>query len=87
MKDTDLDMRKKQHEIFMRKPASERIQEAFKMTEFARMVVQNRIKRLTPDISSSELKAELFKTVYRNDFSSSTLEIITRHFLSPDLIE
>ena len=82
MTDTELEFRKKQHEIVMLKPASQRIQEAFEMAEFARMVVLNRLRREHPEASESHLKAELFRIVYRNHFTEEAMNCIVQNLVS-----
>ncbi len=76
MNDTPEHIRRKQFEIYMAKPLSERIKGVFEMTELSRSIIRNQIKLKNPDISEIDLKIELFKTFYRSDFDKITLDEI-----------
>ena len=78
MKDTTAEIEKKQKEIFMAKSPGERLVICLEMTDFARALVESGIKAKNPHISSFELRAEVFKRFYKNDFQPDKLEKIAR---------
>ncbi len=86
MKDTKTKIEKKQKEIFMAKSPGERLAICLEMTDFARALVESGIKAKNPNISSFELRAEVFKRFYKNDFKPDELEKIA-HWLSLEQIQ
>ena len=81
MKDTTAEIEKKQREILMAKSPGERLAICLEMTDFAHELVESGIKAKTPNISCFDLKAEVFKRFYKNDFEGEELERIA-HWLS-----
>ena len=81
MKDTTAEIEKKQRDLFMAKSPGERLAICLEMTDFARALVETRIKSKHPNISGLNLKAEVFKHFYKNDFKPDELEKIA-HWLS-----
>ena len=76
MQDTKPEIFQKQKEIFLAKTPGERLSICLEMIDFGRTLVESRIKAKYPEISDSELKAEVFKTFYKNNFSPEKLEKI-----------
>lgn len=76
MDDTPDYIKKKQFDIIMSKPFSERLHMAFDMIDFSRTLIKSGIKRENPDISPVELHIELFRAFYKNDFDEQTLNKI-----------
>ncbi len=76
MEDTPTNIQKKQLEIFMAKSPDERMTICFEMIDFGRTLAETKIKEENPNITTSELKAEVFKLFYKNDFEASELEKI-----------
>ena len=69
MQDTPDYIYKKQHEIFMQKPAKERFLLNLELTEFVREMTKRRIIKQYPNISKAELQCEMFKQSYSDLFS------------------
>ena len=81
MEDTSIEMLLKQFEIINSFPLSKRVAMLFDLTELSREIIKNRIRATHPNISESELNAELFKVFYREDFDSDSLERISKSIL------
>ncbi len=79
MNDTPHHILVKQFEIINSKPLKERLLNLFEMTELSRTIIQNRIKQKFPHLSEIDLKIELFKTFYRFDFDTNTLNRIAEN--------
>jgi hypothetical protein len=45
----------------------------FKMTELSRTIILNQLRAQKPELNEIELKIELFRTFYRDDFKEETL--------------
>jgi hypothetical protein len=78
--DTPKEIRKIQNQIFFQKTVQERFQIGIEMIEDAKKIVENSIKRKNPQISSIDLKIEVFKRFYKNDFSEEKKEDIIKGF-------
>ena len=76
MKDTSTKTHKKQLEIYMAKSAGERLTICLEMIDFGRTLAETKIKEENPNITASDLKAEVFKLFYKNDFEGEELEKI-----------
>ena len=68
MQDTTEDMRLKQIEIYLSKSPEERMRIGLDMICFGYNMTANRIIQANASLNERELKAELFKEFYRNDF-------------------
>ena len=79
MNDTPQDIYKKQLEIINRIPLQDRIKNLFELTELSRTIIKNRIMERNPDFTKSDLKAELFRIFYRNDFDEDELNQIASY--------
>ena len=77
MNDTPKYILQKQYEIISAKPLKERIKGLFELTELSRKIIRNRIKNKFPGISETDLKIELFRIFYKQDFDKETLARIT----------
>jgi hypothetical protein len=89
MIDTPRHILQKQFEIIYSKPLKERIDGLFEMTELSRKIILNQLKTNNPEWSEIELKIELFRTFYKFDFNTETLNLITenmRLFLKSETI-
>jgi hypothetical protein len=85
MNDTPRYVLQKQFEIIISKPLKERIAGLFEMTELSRKIILNQLKTNNPELSEIELKIKLFKTFYKFDFDTETLNLIAenmRQFLT-----
>ena len=78
--DTPKEIRKIQNQIFFQKTVQERFQIGIEMIEDAKKIVENSIKSKNPQISIIDLKIEVFKRFYRNDFSEEKKEDIIKGF-------
>jgi hypothetical protein len=81
MTDTPDFIRKKQIEIFLAKPESVRWQLGLGMIDEVWHSVKNSIHIEKPHLSQAELRVELFKRYYKNDFSALELDIIAQKLL------
>ena len=76
MQDTTDEMLNKQREIIFSKTPAERFMMGIEMCEDVRKIVKSSIKNKNPDISKLDLKIEVFKRYYTNDFSQKELDLI-----------
>ena len=76
MNDTPTYILQKQFDIINNKPLRERLLNVFDLTELSINIISNQIKSKNPGISDIDLKVELFKIFYKNDFNSEELGII-----------
>jgi len=80
MKDTPDEIYAKQFAIFMAKPIKERFLLNLQLTELVRETTQRRIKRQHPEFNDDEVKIEMIKQFYSNDFSADEMEAIIRRY-------
>ena len=78
--DTPKEIRKIQNRIFFQKTVQERFQIGIEMIEDAKKIVENSIKSKNPQISEIDLKIEVFKRFYKNDFSEEKMGDIVKGF-------
>jgi hypothetical protein len=78
--DTPKEIRKIQNQIFFQKTVQERFQLGIEMIEDAKKIVENSIRIKNPQISAIDLKIEVFKRFYKNDFSEEKKEDIIKGF-------
>ena len=78
--DTPKKIRKIQNQIFFQKTVQERFKIGIEMIEDAKKIVENSIKIKNPQISAIDLKIEVFKRFYKNDFSEEKMEDIVKGF-------
>lgn len=76
MNDTPESIYQKQFEILESKSMHERWIMAFDLTELSRHLIMNAIRRENTGISEVDLKVELFRRFYRNDFEEYELNKI-----------
>ena len=76
MNDTPEYIAQKQFEIIYKKPAIKRFLMSFEMTNFAHDLLESTIRSKQPGISEINLKIEVFKRFYINDFSESEMNRI-----------
>ncbi|MCU0445018.1 MAG: hypothetical protein MUE85_08870 [Microscillaceae bacterium] len=69
MKDTQPEIYQKQFEIIFQKSVIERFAMIEQLQNTMRQLAEQRIKQTQPNIDSSGLVAEIFKTYYEADFS------------------
>ena len=69
-----------QKEIMMQKTAKERFEIAMQLTDNYRKNIENDIKKENHQISVEELKIEVFRRFYKNDFSEGKMEDIVKGF-------
>lgn len=79
MQDTSPEIMLIQHNIWMKKTEEERFRMGIEMIEEGRKLVESSIKNENPGISPTELKREVFKRFYENDFSAEELNTILQH--------
>ena len=78
--DTPKEIRKIQNQIFFQKTVQERFKIGIEMIEDSKKIVENSIKIKNPQISANDLKIEVFKRFYKNDFSEEKMEDIIKGF-------
>jgi hypothetical protein len=76
MNDTQPKMAKLYHQLLMAKTGEERLLMGCSMFDFAKLIVLSSIKNENPGISPSEIRQELFKRFYQNDFTASQTQKI-----------
>jgi 6-pyruvoyl-tetrahydropterin synthase len=81
MDDTPEFIKQKQHEIIMAKSAAERLDMAFEMAEFGRLMVRDRVRRQFPDLSEAEIQAKFIREYYYDRFSEEEFQRIDAHML------
>ncbi len=80
MKDTGPEMLDMQREFLMAKTDSEKFMMSIDMYETAKAFVKSEILFENPNISFSELRKEIFRRFYKNDFSKYEMEKIISLF-------
>lgn len=80
MKDTSENMELYQRNLVYAKTVQERFYMGIEMYEMARQMAIDSIKRSNPLISKKELKKELFRRFYQNDFSEEEMQKILASF-------
>ena len=78
--DTPDHIRKLQNEIFLKNSLSRRFELGFQMIESVKKIIENSIRSKNPQISTTDLKIEVFKRFYKNDFSEEKMEDIVKGF-------
>ena len=76
MNDTPPEIHQKQRDIIMSKSPKERFEMGIQMMEDARSLVEDGIRMSNPGILALELKIEVFKRYYKNDFLPEELDVI-----------
>ena len=71
MNDTHPEIAKLYHQLLMAKTGEERLIMGCSMFDFAKSIVSSAIKNENPGLSQFEIKKELFKRFYANDFSET----------------
>ena len=77
MKDTKPEMLGLQRKILEKKSYGEKFLMSIDMYETSKSFVKGAILNEMPDISEDELRRELFRRFYKNDFTKVELEKIT----------
>jgi hypothetical protein len=76
MTDTQPEMAKLYHQLLMAKTGEERLMMGCSMFDFAKLIVLSSIKNENLGLSPSEIRQELFKRFYQNDFTASQTQKI-----------
>ena len=76
MNDTSEHFAQKQFDILYAKTAKERFRMAVEMSEFGHQLVERRIRKANPGLSSSELKVQIFKEYYADSYSDDEFKAI-----------
>jgi len=76
MNDTPQHIFKKQFDIIYKRSDAEKIEGLFEMTELSRSIILDRLREKYPEMSEADLKAELFKIFYKDDFDPIKLDKI-----------
>jgi len=82
MDDISPEMAQKVCEMIQEKTPYERVVMGCSMNETSRYLVTQGILHDNPNISTSELRQELFLKFYNNDFSNSEIDKIQKHLRS-----
>lgn len=78
MNDTPKHILEKQFEIINSIPLKVRLVSLVDLTELSRSIIYNQLAKKHPNFTAIDLKIELFKTFYKNDFDSKTIEVIAQ---------
>lgn len=84
MNDTPDFIRKKQLEIVLSKPISERFQMGLEMIEFFIQQTRATIRRQHPDYTEAQVSFEFVRRVYPDVFGAEEMERIRQFFLALD---
>jgi len=76
MKDTSPEMEKIQRDLIMAKTPGERFLMAIEMFEMAKTMVENAVRSQHKDFDEKQVKREVFRRFYLNDFSPEEMEKI-----------
>lgn len=79
MNDTSPKMMAKMEEMLRQKSPPERLRMGCSMFDLAKQLVCSSILRKNPDLSSAELRRDLFLRIYGNDFSVIQQEEIIKY--------
>lgn len=77
MNDTPSHVERRMTELFMSRPAGERIRTACEMFDFARQVLIAGIQAEHPGITLEELRVRIFERTYGTDFDAADRKRIT----------
>lgn len=77
MNDTPEHIRKKQFEIYNRKSDAEKMKGLFDLTELSRKIILDQLRKKNPEMSEIDLKVELFRIFYKDDFNPEKLNEIS----------
>jgi hypothetical protein len=79
MNDTHPDMEEKMHELFRQMPPGERLERGCAMFDFTVELIETSLQQDGP-LEPLELKKQVFKRLYADDFDDETMEKIMAHF-------
>jgi hypothetical protein len=79
MNDTSPEMAQKMCEMIQQKSPIERLKMGCSMYKTSKKLVVQAIRKNNPNLSNADLREEIFKAFYRNDFDTETLERIILH--------
>lgn len=80
MNDTSPEMLDMQKDFLQNKTDSEKFMMSIEMYELSKVFVKSSILHETPAISEKELRKEIFRRFYKNDFSKTEMEKILDSF-------
>ena len=67
--------------LWAKKSPAERIEMGCSMFSFSKILVKSALLRANPDLTPAQLRAELFRTYYADDFEPDQLELIIEHLM------
>lgn len=79
MNDTSAEINKKMCEMIRQKSPFERLKMGCSMYQTSKKLVVQSILKNQPDLSDADLRQEIFKAFYRNDFDAETASRIISH--------
>lgn len=82
MNDTSPEMQAKMVELISKKSPAQRLAMGSSMFDFSKRLIIRALLEKNPHLSPQELKVELFKIFYGNDFSAEQRERIIRRLRS-----
>lgn len=77
MNDTPEHIRKKQNEIYNSKSAYEKSKCIVDLTELSRKIIVDQLRKKNPEMSETDIKVELFRIFYKDDFEPEKLDEIS----------
>jgi hypothetical protein len=81
MTDTSPEAEAYLQKLLSQKSPVERIEMGCSMFSFSRILVTSALLRADPNLSPGQLRAQLFRTYYADDFDPARLELIVEHLL------
>lgn len=80
MSDTRLEIELKFRQMMQQKSGEERLIMGCSMFDTAKKIAESSIRNENPQIQEEELKTQIFKRFYKNDFTSQERQRIIKHF-------
>jgi hypothetical protein len=77
MNDTSKEIRKIQFEILNKRSDAEKIKGLLDLTELSRKIILDQLHQKNPEMTENNLKVELFRIFYKDDFKPEKLDEIS----------
>jgi len=79
MNDTPEEIRKIQFNILNKRSDAEKIKGLLDLTELSRKIILDQLRQKNPEMTVNNLKVELFRIFYKDDFNSEKLDEISEY--------
>ena len=77
MNDTSKEIKKIQFEILNNRSDAEKINGLFDLTDLSRKIILDQLRQKNPEMTENNLKVELFRIFYKDDFNPEKLDEIS----------